>query len=178
MLDTRWRRMPRAGRSRRPPQTTPIQPPQAALRLPGLQGARHGAAEYPRRELFRAGRQVCNCRRPIGLRYPLIELPPACCRVWWPGNSASATGVAALALTWFLIALTFIDIDTQLLPDSMTCPLLWIGLLGQRVAPSGRACPWTRRSARLIGAIAGYLSLWLVFHALPAADRERRDGLR
>jgi len=76
------------------------------------------------------------------------------------------TTLAALALTWFLIALAFIDIDTQLLPDSMTLPLLWIGLAVAVMLPAveGARLPVDLRSA-VVGAIAGYLSLWLVYHA-------------
>jgi leader peptidase (prepilin peptidase) / N-methyltransferase len=68
-------------------------------------------------------------------------------------------------LTWFLIALTFIDVDTQLLPDNLTLPLLWIGLLLSLWAPQGADAPIPvdpRNS--IIGAIAGYLSLWSVYH--------------
>jgi len=75
------------------------------------------------------------------------------------------TALAALVLTWFLIALTFIDVDHQLLPDSLTLPLLWIGLLlslwgpGTGGAPTPLAPPDS-----IIGAIVGYLSLWSVYH--------------
>jgi leader peptidase (prepilin peptidase)/N-methyltransferase len=74
--------------------------------------------------------------------------------------------VAALGADVVLIALACIDIDTQLLPDSMTLPLLWIGLALALVLPAtaGARLPVDLRSA-VIGAIAGYLSLWLVYHA-------------
>jgi leader peptidase (prepilin peptidase)/N-methyltransferase len=71
---------------------------------------------------------------------------------------------AALFLTWFLIALTFIDIDHQLLPDSLTLPLLWLGLtLSLWGSQGGAALPVDLRSG-VIGAVAGYLSLWSVYH--------------
>ena len=67
-------------------------------------------------------------------------------------------------LTWFLVALTFIDLDTQLLPDSLTLPLLWLGILASLVMPGadGATLPVDLRSS-VIGAIAGYLSLWSVY---------------
>jgi leader peptidase (prepilin peptidase) / N-methyltransferase len=68
-------------------------------------------------------------------------------------------------LTWFLIALTFIDVDHQLLPDSLTLPLLWIGLALSLWGPQpgGAPIPVDMRSS-IIGALAGYLSLWSVYH--------------
>jgi leader peptidase (prepilin peptidase)/N-methyltransferase len=77
---------------------------------------------------------------------------------------ASWTTAAALVLTWFLVALAFIDIDTQLLPDNMTLPLLWLGLLVALALPAieGARLPMDLRSS-VIGAIAGYLSLWSVY---------------
>jgi leader peptidase (prepilin peptidase)/N-methyltransferase len=69
-----------------------------------------------------------------------------------------------LLLTWTLVALTGIDIDHQLLPDSMTLPLVWIGLLLSLAAPvPGLDLPVDPRSS-IIGAVAGYLSLWSVYH--------------
>jgi leader peptidase (prepilin peptidase) / N-methyltransferase len=70
-----------------------------------------------------------------------------------------------LLLTWFLIALTFIDIDHQLLPDSLTLPLLWLGLFLSLWSAHalGATVPVDPRSS-LIGAMAGYVSLWSVYH--------------
>jgi leader peptidase (prepilin peptidase)/N-methyltransferase len=70
-----------------------------------------------------------------------------------------------LALTWFLIPLTFIDIDHQLLPDSLTLPLMWLGLFLSfwSAQAGGSTVPVDLRSS-LIGAMAGYLSLWSVYH--------------
>jgi leader peptidase (prepilin peptidase) / N-methyltransferase len=115
--------------------------------------------------LFLRGK-CAGCKRPIGVRYPLVELLTGVLSalVAWKFGPTWAT-VAALVLTWFLIALAFIDIDTQLLPDSLTLPLLWIGLAVAVLLPvtEGARLPVDLRSA-VIGAIAGYLSLWLVFH--------------
>ena len=80
-----------------------------------------------------------------------------------------------MVLTWFLIALTFIDIDHQLLPDSLTLPLLWIGLfLSLWGTPSVPAFTTDVRSS-LIGAMAGYASLWSVYHLFRIATG--KDGM-
>jgi leader peptidase (prepilin peptidase) / N-methyltransferase len=99
------------------------------------------------------------CRKPISLRYPFVELfsaTLAAATAWHFGFNAA--GIAAIALTWLLIALAFIDIDHQLLPDVMVLPFLWVGLLLNLFNV------FTPLPQAVIGAAAGYLSLWLVFH--------------
>jgi leader peptidase (prepilin peptidase)/N-methyltransferase len=99
------------------------------------------------------------CRKPIGLRYPFVELLSAtlaAVTAWHFGFNAA--GIAAIALTWLLIALTFIDIDHQLLPDVMVLPFLWVGLLLNLFSV------FASLPNSVIGAVAGYLSLWCVFH--------------
>jgi leader peptidase (prepilin peptidase)/N-methyltransferase len=83
---------------------------------------------------------------------------------WHFGFGAAAA--CALPVTWVLIALTGIDIDHQLLPDDITVPLLWAGLLAAvTIGPlEGAALPVSPQDA-ILGAAAGYVSLWLVFHA-------------
>ncbi|MCY1290838.1 Type 4 prepilin-like proteins leader peptide-processing enzyme [compost metagenome] len=98
------------------------------------------------------------CKTRISVRYPLVELA---CGVlsalvaWRFGPGAQA--LAALVLVWALLALTLIDADTQLLPDQITLPLLWLGLvlnLGGLFVPLADA---------VIGAAAGYLVLWAAY---------------
>ena len=101
-----------------------------------------------------------QCKAPISKRYPLIELFTAILSAvvaWYFGFGAAVCG--ALLLTWALVALTFIDADHQLLPDSITLPLLWLGLLFNLFEV------YTDINSAVIGAIAGYLALWLVYHA-------------
>jgi leader peptidase (prepilin peptidase)/N-methyltransferase len=100
-----------------------------------------------------------ECKTPISLRYPIIEALTALLSflVAWHFGFTPQTGVA-LILTWALIALCFIDIDHHLLPDSITLPLLWLGLLLSLFNL------FTDSHASIIGAIAGYLTLWSVFH--------------
>jgi leader peptidase (prepilin peptidase)/N-methyltransferase len=82
-----------------------------------------------------------------------------------------------MVLTWFLVALTFIDIDHQLLPDSLTLPLLWLGLTASLWAPlgPGAAVPVDTRSS-VIGALAGYVSLWSVYHLFRLATGKEGMG--
>lgn len=107
--------------------------------------------------LFLRGR-CHHCHDPISLRYPSIELLTALLGgfiIWQYGFSLQ--GIGLLLLTWSLIALTFIDIDHQLLPDNITLPLLWLGLLFNLDST------FTSLSHAVIGAIAGYMVLWCVF---------------
>ena len=102
--------------------------------------------------------QCSSCHTPIGVRYPLVEAATGLLSllvVLHFGVGAQA-GVALL-LVWGLIALTVIDLDEQLLPDDLTLPLVWLGLL---VNLEGT---FTDLQSAVIGAAAGYLSLWLVF---------------
>jgi leader peptidase (prepilin peptidase)/N-methyltransferase len=110
--------------------------------------------------------RCARCQARISLRYPAIELLSALSTAvvaWkygfgWPAGCAIVVG-------WFLIALTFIDLDHQLLPDSLTLPLLWLGLLASLAGwnSSAHALPSDPASA-IGGAAIGYLSLWAVFH--------------
>lgn len=102
--------------------------------------------------------KCAGCRKPIGLRYPFVELLSATLAgivAWQLGYGFQAA--AAILLTWVLVALTFIDIDHQLLPDIMVLPFLWIGLL---VNLNGT---FVDLPTAVIGAAAGYLTLWTVF---------------
>jgi leader peptidase (prepilin peptidase)/N-methyltransferase len=113
------------------------------------------------------GGRCAACKAPISKRYPLVELATGLLSAWVAWHFGfGATAACALVVTWTLIALTGIDIDHQLLPDSITLPLLWAGLLAAvLIGPQpGAALPVSARDA-ILGAAAGYLSLWLVFHA-------------
>ncbi len=104
------------------------------------------------------GGRCSNCKAQISLRYPLVEgLTALLTLVVALQLGMSWQLPAALLLTWALIALALIDYDHQLLPDSITLPLLWLGLLLSLFGI------FTDSHAALIGAIAGYLSLWMVF---------------
>jgi leader peptidase (prepilin peptidase)/N-methyltransferase len=110
--------------------------------------------------LFLRGR--CSaCQQPISARYPLVELLTGALTVAAVlrfGGLTPATGAACLLL-WSLIALTFIDFDTQLLPDNVTLPLVWAGLL----ANVAGFVPGVGLRDAVIGAVAGYVALWSVY---------------
>lgn len=115
--------------------------------------------------------QCANCKNPISLRYPLIEAFTAITSVlvaWHFGYTPQAA--FALVLTWCLIALSFIDIDHQLLPDNITLPLLWLGLLLSLFDL------YTNTHASVIGAIAGYMVLWLVYQLFKLATGKEGMG--
>jgi leader peptidase (prepilin peptidase) / N-methyltransferase len=110
--------------------------------------------------------RCASCGQPISVRYPLVEaLSGVLCAAVALKFGFGWQAFGALTLTWFLIALTFIDIDHQLLPDSLTLPLLWLGLLLSLWGPqAGASPPPVDLRSSLIGAIAGYVSLWSVYH--------------
>jgi leader peptidase (prepilin peptidase)/N-methyltransferase len=98
------------------------------------------------------------CRAPISIQYPLVELLTGVLSalvVWKFGPGWTA--LAGLALTWSLIALAGIDFRTQLLPDQITLPLLWLGLLLSLLPMFVLPAP------AIVGAALGYLSLWSVY---------------
>lgn len=112
-----------------------------------------------------------ECKTPISARYPIIELLTGALSAFlvWRFGSGLA-GVATLLFAWLLIAMTFIDADTQLLPDDLTLPLLWLGLLinlESTFVPLGDA---------VIGAAAGYLSLWGVYWLFKLATGKEGMG--
>jgi leader peptidase (prepilin peptidase)/N-methyltransferase len=107
------------------------------------------------------------CGAAIAARYPLVELATgllSAAVAWHFGFGLE--GCAALVITWILVALTGIDVDHQLLPDSLTLPLLWLGLLASlwHTPGSALALPVAPRDA-IIGAAAGYLFLRGVYEA-------------
>ncbi|MBA4112413.1 MAG: prepilin peptidase [Verminephrobacter sp.] len=108
--------------------------------------------------LFLRGR-CSSCGVSISIRYPLVELTTAalfffCVQQW----GATVTGLAWCGFAALLVSLAFIDWDTTLLPDDLTLPLLWAGLLAS-------ALQWidVPLYSSVVGAAAGYLSLWLVY---------------
>lgn len=111
------------------------------------------------------GGRCASCRVHISARYPLVELLTGvltALAAWKFGYGAAAA--CAMLITWFLIALTFIDLDHQLLPDALTLSLLWLGLLASLSGwgHPGQSLPVAPASA-IEGAAIGYLSLWLVY---------------
>jgi len=115
--------------------------------------------------------RCANCREPISPRYPVVEAVSGAlagyiaCRY---GLSSALFG--ALIFTWAMIALTFIDLDTFYLPDNITLPLLWAGLL------FNTGGTFIDLRSAVIGAAAGYLALWSVFWAFKFATGKEGMG--
>lgn len=115
--------------------------------------------------------KCAGCGARIALRYPLVEALTgllSAYTVWHFGLTVQS--IAALALVWSLIALTFIDFDTQLLPDSITLPLLWLGLALNTTGA------YTDLASAVIGAMAGYLALWSVYWLFKLATGKEGMG--
>ena len=120
--------------------------------------------------LFLLGR-CAKCREPISPRYPVVEAVSGVLAgyiAWRYGLNSALFG--ALIFTWAMIALAFIDLDTFYLPDSITLPLLWAGLLFNTGAT------FTDLRSAVIGAAAGYLALWSVFWAYRLATGKEGMG--
>lgn len=127
--------------------------PQCGHRITALQNV-------PVASYLALGGRCAACRARIPVRYPLVEILAgalAGCVAWRFGVSVAMLG--ALLFAWAMIALTFIDLDTYFLPDSITLPLLWTGLL------LNLGGVFTDIRSAVVGAAAGYLVLWTVFWA-------------
>lgn len=114
--------------------------------------------------------RCASCSTPISARYPLVELLTAllsAAAAWKWGVSLETAG--AVLLVWMLVALAFIDLDTTLLPDSLTLPLLWLGLLFNLDGT------FASLPDAVIGAMAGYGVLWSVYWLFKLATG--KDGM-
>lgn len=112
-----------------------------------------------------------GCQARISPRYPLVEALSGLLSgyaAWRFGPSWA--GIGALFFIWCMIALTFIDFDTQLLPDGITLPLLWAGLL------LNLGGTFTDLRSAVIGTAAGYLSLWAVYWSFKLATGKEGMG--
>ena len=120
--------------------------------------------------VFLKGR-CSNCKAKISFKYPIVELLAgigAAYSAWRFGPSLAALGAALFV--WFTIALAFIDQETGFLPDDLTLPLIWIGLL------FNLRSTFASLPEAVIGAVAGYLSLWLVYWAFKLLTRKEGMG--
>ncbi|WP_309045403.1 prepilin peptidase [Marinobacter sediminicola] len=117
------------------------------------------------------GGKCSGCKTHISARYPIIEAVTALFSVITVviGGPSEST-LLALLLVWALIALTVIDFDTQLLPDSITLPLLWLGLMLSYFGYLGDF------NSAFLGAVVGYLSLWSVYWLFKLATGKEGMG--
>jgi leader peptidase (prepilin peptidase)/N-methyltransferase len=117
------------------------------------------------------GGKCSQCKAPISPRYPAVEVLSGALAgyiAWRYGLTAAMLG--ALLFAWAMIALTFIDLDTFYLPDSITLPLIWAGLL------FNVGGTFTDLRSAVIGAAVGYLALWAVFWAFKFATGKEGMG--
>ena len=156
-----------------PPGTEPP-PPGIVLKGSHCRHCGHALRWYENIPLFSwlALRGKCSaCKAPISVQYPIVELLTglafAAC-VWRFGTGLEAA--AAIVFTGLLIALSGIDWRTKLLPDSLTYPLLWLGLAASLMTLS------VTPQAAILGALVGYLSLWTVFWGFKLATGKEGMG--
>lgn len=98
------------------------------------------------------------CKVKISLRYPIVEFVTSVLSVWVVYSlGLTVEAGLVLLLTWSLLVLTLIDVDHQLLPDNITLPLMWLGLLANTQGY------FTDLQSAVLGAVMGYLALWSVF---------------
>ena len=111
------------------------------------------------------GAQCANCRSSISVRYPIVEMLTAVLAAicaWHFGFGLEA--LMAIALSCVLVAISLIDVDHQIIPDSIAIPLLWVGLLMSLFHPvAGAETLFIAPQNAIIGTVAGYLSLWSVY---------------
>ena len=165
MLERDWRRECLALDGKEPPTEAPYDLIRPRSACPGCKAPITALHNIPVLSWLLLRGRCAGCKQPISKRYPVVELFTALLSVLVATRfGPSWTTAAALVLTWYLIALAVIDIDTQLLPDNMTLPLLWLGLLVSLALPvaEGARLPVDLRTA-VIGAMAGYLCLWSVY---------------
>jgi leader peptidase (prepilin peptidase)/N-methyltransferase len=111
------------------------------------------------------------CGTRISARYPVVELLAGCAGAWCAARfGPGVAAFAAMVFLWCLIAATFIDFDTQLLPDAITLPLMWLGLL------VNAADTFIDLRSAVIGAAAGYISLWSVYWLFKLATGKHGMG--
>lgn len=116
------------------------------------------------------GGRCSHCHASISLRYPVVELLTALISgyvAWHFGYGFAA--FAALAFSWTMIVLAFIDMDTQLLPDDITVPFIWVGLL------VNLADTFVDIHSAVLGAVFGYIALWSIYWSFKLITR--REGM-
>ena len=181
MLERQWRAQAADLEGRpAPAEAEPLQPRRPALALPGLPGADPRHPQHPGPELARAARPL--------RRLPRADFGPLSARRARDRHRLRRGRLAfrlracrrclALVFTAYLIALTGIDIDRQLLPDILTVPLLWIGLVASLWHVAGGAAPPAALRDAVIGAVGGLRLPLARVPALQAGHRQGRHGLR
>ena len=158
MLEREWRVQCAELAGTAPPEAQPYNLVVPRSACPGCGRRIPARQNIPLLSWFLLRGRCAACGAPISVRYPVVEVAGgvvAAYAAWRYGPTLAALG--AMLFCWSLIALTAIDLDTQMLPDDITPPLLWTGLAFNLDATFARLGP------AVIGAIAGYLTLWSVY---------------
>jgi leader peptidase (prepilin peptidase)/N-methyltransferase len=115
--------------------------------------------------------KCARCAAPISARYPLVEILGAALAALVAWRFGYSTALAyGLVYVWVMLALAFIDFDTQLLPDDLTLPLLWLGLI------ANVAGTYTDLRSAVLGAVGGYMILWCVYWAFRLIAKKEGMG--
>jgi len=158
MMQVEWRTDCAEFEGREAPQADPLNLLTPRSRCPSCGTPITAMQNIPVASWIALGGKCAACKAPISVRYPLVELFTglASALLAWRFGWGPALA-AGLVFTWALIAASAIDIDTQLLPDRITLPLLWIGLLVNVFGV------FVDLRSAVLGAAAGYLLLWSVY---------------
>lgn len=155
LVPSSWQRWPEAARSSGEPFNLMV----PRSRCPHCGHVIRWYENVPVLSYLALGGKCTSCRTRISIRYPVVELVTGALFLW----CGLQWGASITALTWcafcaLLLGMALIDWDTTLLPDGMTLPLLWLGLLAAalQLTPIGL-------NAAIWGAVAGYTSLWLIY---------------
>jgi leader peptidase (prepilin peptidase)/N-methyltransferase len=171
MMDNDWRCQCAELRGEEAPASEPLSLATPRSRCPSCGHLISALENIPLISWFALRGRCAACRAPISPRYPIVEAVSGLLSAFAAAHFGLGWATAgALLLIWSLMALTFIDFDTQFLPDSITLPLLWIGLLANLFGT------FTDIRSAVIGAMAGYLSLWLVYWGFKLATGKEGMG--
>lgn len=172
MLEQRWASECAELAGQPVPDQTPLGLAQPRSRCPSCGSLIRWQQNIPLLSYLLLRGRCASCQAPISWRYPLVELLTA---ILFAGVVAvhgnGMAGLAGCGLAAALVALAFIDWDTTLLPDDITLPLLWAGLIAAALGWSA-----SRLDDALWGAVAGYLSLWLIYWAFKLATGKEGMG--
>jgi len=171
MMEREWATQCAELRGDTPPAFDPLSLARPPSRCPHCGHAISAAENVPVLSWLMLRGRCKGCKAPISIRYPLVEAATGllfALAAWRFGYGAA--GLGAMLLIAALIALTGIDFDTQLLPDDITLPLLWAGFAFNSFGV------YTDLKSAVIGAMAGYLSLWAVYWGFKLATGKEGMG--
>ncbi len=178
VLDRQWRAQAAELEGRAAPaEPEPYNLVRPRSRCPACQAPIRAVHNIPVLSWLALRGRCAACRAPISARYPVVELATglAFAAVAWRFGFGPAA-LLGCVFTAYLVALTGIDVDRQLLPDILTIPLLWIGLAASLWPGAGELPPPAVLPDAVIGAAGGYAFLWLVFHLFRLATGKEGMG--